>query len=60
MAALTLDPAIRHELKILGVLAAVFSAVYILPVGPPRFDGAVSEALELTKWYAREHVVLCL
>ena len=31
-----------------------------LPVGQPRFDGAVTEALELTKWYAREHVVLCL
>ena len=38
----------------------MFGAVYFLPVGTPRFDGAVTEALELTKWYAREHVVLCL
>ena len=60
MATLTLNPGTRHELKIFGLLAAVFAAVYFLPVGTPRFDGAVSEALELTKWYAREHVVLCL
>ena len=60
MATLTLEPGARHELKIFGLLAAIFAAVYFLPVGQPRFDGAVSEALELTKWYAREHVVLCL
>jgi len=60
MATLTLNSSARHELKIFGLLAAVFAAVYFLPVGEPRFDGAVSEALELTKWYAREHVVLCL
>ena len=60
MTTLTLDPGVRHELKIFGLLAAVFAAVYFLPVGQPRFDGAVTEALELTKWYAREHVVLCL
>ncbi len=60
MATLTLDPGARHELKIFGLLAAVFAAVYFLPVGQPRFDRAVTEALELTKWYAREHVVLCL
>ena len=56
----TLNPENRHELKIFGLLAAIFGAVYFLPVGTPRFDGAVTEALELTKWYAREHVVLCL
>ena len=60
MATLTLDPGVRHELKIFGLLAVVFTAVYFLPVGQPRFDRAVTEALELTKWYAREHVVLCL
>jgi uncharacterized membrane protein YraQ (UPF0718 family) len=60
MTTLTLNPEARHELKIFAVLAAVFGAVYFLPVGTARFDGAVSEALELTKWYAREHVVLCL
>ena len=60
MATLTLNPTARHELKIFGWLAAAFAAIYFLPVGTPRFDGAVTEALELTKWYAREHVVLCL
>jgi len=60
MATLTLDPGVRHELKVFGLLAVVFTAVYFLPVGQPRFDRAVTEALELTKWYAREHVVLCL
>jgi uncharacterized membrane protein YraQ (UPF0718 family) len=58
--ALNLKPESLHELKIFGLLAAVFVAVYFLPVGTPRFDGAVTESLELTKWYAREHVVLCL
>src|SRR5512139_2897409 len=62
MATLTLQlkPEYRRELKTFGLLAAVFCTVYFLPVGTPRFDGAVTEALELTKWYAREHVVLCL
>ena len=60
MTTLTLNPDARHELKIFAALLAAFGAVYFLPVGTPRFDGAVTEALELTRWYAREHVVLCL
>ena len=39
---------------------AIFAGLYHLPLGTPRFDGAVYEALSLTKWYAREHVLLCL
>jgi uncharacterized membrane protein YraQ (UPF0718 family) len=50
----------RDEWKALLVLAAVFFAAWYVPVGEPRFDGAVKESLALTKWYAREHVVLCL
>lgn len=50
----------KQELKFFVWLAAVFAAVYFMPVGTPRFDNAVSEALELIKWYAREHVILCL
>ena len=50
----------KQEWKILLGLAAVFLAAYFLPVGQPRFDNAVTEAFSLTKWYAREHVVLCL
>jgi uncharacterized membrane protein YraQ (UPF0718 family) len=60
MSTLSLSPEFRHEFKTFGWLAAAFAVIYFLPVGQPRFDGAVTEALELTKWYAREHVVLCL
>ncbi|MDY7091867.1 MAG: permease [Acidobacteriota bacterium] len=50
----------RSELKWLGGLVAVFLALYFLPVGSARFDGALLEAFQLAKWYAREHVLLCL
>jgi len=50
----------KTEWKPLAFLAGVFVAVYFLPVGTPRFDGAVLEALHLARWYAREHVLLCL
>ena len=29
-------------------------------MGQPRFDNAVLEGLSLVRWYAREHVILCL
>lgn len=50
----------KNEFKIFVWLSAIFAGVYFLPVGTPRFDQAIFEALELTKWYAREHVILCL
>ncbi|HAU28628.1 MAG TPA: hypothetical protein DCW68_00750 [Rhodospirillaceae bacterium] len=50
----------KDEGKKLALIVAVFLGVYFLPVGVPRFDNAVSEALQLVKWYAREHVLLCL
>ena len=50
----------RREFRIAALLLLAFAAFYFLPVGRPRFDASVSETLELTKWYAREHVVLCL
>ncbi len=50
----------RRELKILGIALTVFAVFYWLPVGAIRFDTAVLEALQLAKWYAREHVILCL
>ena len=49
-----------RELKILAGFAAVFAFLFFLPVGVPRFDNALKEGLELTKWYAQEHVMLCL
>jgi uncharacterized protein len=48
------------EWKPLIWIVGVFSAFYFLPVGHARFDGAVVEALALTRWYAQEHVILCL
>ena len=48
------------ELKKVAAIIAIFVLFFFLPVGTARFDGAVSESLHLTKWYAREHVLLCL
>lgn len=50
----------NRELKILAWLVAAFLGLYFLPVDAARFQGAVLEALKLAKWYAREHVLLCL
>ena len=51
---------LRDEWKKLAVILAVFLGCFYLPVGGERFDGAVMESLHLVKWYAREHVLLCL
>jgi len=50
----------KAEWKWLALLVGGFLAVFHLPVGTPRFDGAVLEAFHLVRWYAREHVLLCL
>ncbi len=50
----------KQEWKPLGIIIGLFLACFYLPVGAPRFDNAVTEAFELVKWYAREHVILCL
>jgi uncharacterized membrane protein YraQ (UPF0718 family) len=50
----------KKELKIFIYLAGAFILFYNLPIGNQRFDGAIFEALELMKWYAQEHVILCL
>ncbi|GAB4336928.1 MAG: permease [Desulfobulbaceae bacterium] len=50
----------KREWKPLAVIIGVFAACYYLPIGNARFDNAVTEALHLVKWYAREHVLLCL
>lgn len=48
------------EIKTAFWLIAILVVLYFLPVGTPRFDDAVNESLELARWYAREHVILCL
>jgi len=50
----------KTEWKTFLLIATVFVVFFYLPVGTPRFDNAVMESLRLAKWYAREHVLLCL
>ena len=50
----------KKEVKYLFWIVALFLGIFYLPVGIPRFDNAVFEAFHLVKWYAREHVLLCL
>jgi len=45
--------------KFLYIVAA-FLVCFYLPVENLRFSNAIFEALSLVKWYAREHVLLCL
>lgn len=51
---------LKKELRILFWILAVFMAVFFLPVGSQTFQTALTAMLDLAKWYAREHVVLCL
>lgn len=50
----------KDEWKKLVAIIAVFLGCYYLPVGSARFDNAILEAFHLVKWYAQEHVLLCL
>jgi hypothetical protein len=46
--------------KTFALFVALFLVAWFLPVESPRLQGAIHEALALTQWYAREHVLLCL
>ncbi len=46
--------------KPLSIIAGVFLVFFWLPIDSDRFAGAVIESLALARWYAREHVLLCL
>ncbi len=50
----------KEEWKKLATILIVFLACFYMPVGWRRFDSAVMESLHLVKWYAQEHVLLCL
>ena len=50
----------RKEWRPLALIAAGLAVCLFLPLGAPRFDHALIEALHLVQWYAREHVLLCL
>lgn len=51
---------IKTEWKTLAWILAIFALCFFMPVEAPRVQGALIEALHLVKWYAREHVLLCL
>ena len=51
---------LKNEWKALAAIIGVFLLAFFLPVGWERFDNAVLESFQLVKWYAREHVILCL
>jgi len=51
---------IKEEYKPLLIMTGLFLAAFFLPLGLGRFDASILEALYLVKWYAREHVLLCL
>jgi len=42
------------------LIVGIFLGCYFLPIESGRFNNAIFEALALVKWYAREHVLLCL
>ncbi|PLX78822.1 MAG: hypothetical protein C0615_03225 [Desulfuromonas sp.] len=54
----------KNEWKPLALIVTIFLAVYFLPVDwlqqSQRLENALWESLHLARWYAREHVLLCL
>ena len=48
------------EWKIFFLIAGIFFLCYFFPLNLIPFKGPFFEALALVKWYAREHVLLCL
>ena len=50
----------KKEIKILIWISVFFGVAFFLPNESTRFNTAISATLDLVKWYAREHVVLCL
>jgi uncharacterized membrane protein YraQ (UPF0718 family) len=50
----------KEEYKPFLWILGFFVFFYFMPLGNQRFDSAIYEAFVLLKWYAREHVILCL
>jgi hypothetical protein len=46
--------------KPMALIIGLFLIFFWLPIDNSRFAGAVIESLALVKWYAQEHVLLCL
>src|SRR3989339_992079 len=50
----------KKEIKILIWISIIFGVAFFLPIESARFNTAITATFDLVKWYAREHVVLCL
>ncbi len=50
----------KKEIKILFWITALFLGAYFMPLEQVPFREAISATLDLARWYAREHVILCL
>ena len=50
----------KNEIKILTWIIVVFVFAYFMPLESLRFQEAIMAMFDLSKWYAQEHVILCL
>ena len=50
----------KKEIKVLIWISIFFLLAFFMPLESLRFNEAVLATLDLLRWYAREHVVLCL
>jgi len=50
----------KEQYKSVLRITGIFLFAYFMPLGNDKFDAAIYDALELLKWYAQEHVLLCL
>ena len=50
----------KEQYKSFLWISGFFIFAYFMPLGKENFDAAIFDALELAKWYAQEHVLLCL
>jgi hypothetical protein len=50
----------KSDWKPLAAVIALFLAFFYLPIEQLPYDNALMEAFHLARWYAQEHVILCL
>jgi uncharacterized membrane protein YraQ (UPF0718 family) len=50
----------KREYRPFIYIVGAFLVLFFLPLESIRLHGAIVEAFALAKWYAREHVILCL
>ncbi|MBQ9095748.1 MAG: hypothetical protein IJY53_05385 [Akkermansia sp.] len=50
----------KSELKSLLCMLIIYTAIFFLPLNHQAFRTSILATLDLAKWYAQEHVILCL